>query len=302
MREPTATSGTAETQRSVSRTPLRALDFWAQSSLVSRCVLRRIVTSAGGGRGVKFLCDRCKTRYSIGDDRVRGKILKIRCKNCANVITVREGMDATRRRRRRAAQRPPDHGRPGASPASPAAERPRRRVREPARQAAAGARGGVVRLDRRRPVRSVLARRGAALGREQAVRRRPPLLERRLRRLAARRQGQPLPRPAKDAPRASGAATMPAADSQARGRAQAAVRRDDGVAREGASRRQRCRRTSRSQRAPSPTTQRPRAEHAIRCRGSEPHRARDPETALGGRSPRWRAAFKQRRRRVDASR
>jgi len=41
---------------------------------------------------VKFLCDRCKTRYSIGEDRVRGKILKIRCKNCANVITVREGM------------------------------------------------------------------------------------------------------------------------------------------------------------------------------------------------------------------
>jgi len=44
------------------------------------------------GWRVKFLCDRCKTRYSIGDDRVRGKILKIRCKNCANVITVREGM------------------------------------------------------------------------------------------------------------------------------------------------------------------------------------------------------------------
>lgn len=42
---------------------------------------------------MKFLCDRCKTRYSIGDDRVRGKILKIRCKNCANVITVREGME-----------------------------------------------------------------------------------------------------------------------------------------------------------------------------------------------------------------
>ena len=41
-----------------------------------------------GRQPVKFLCDRCKTRYSIGDDRVRGKILKIRCKNCANVITV----------------------------------------------------------------------------------------------------------------------------------------------------------------------------------------------------------------------
>jgi predicted Zn finger-like uncharacterized protein len=43
---------------------------------------------------MKFLCDRCKTRYSIGDDRVRGKILKIRCKTCMNVITVREGMTA----------------------------------------------------------------------------------------------------------------------------------------------------------------------------------------------------------------
>jgi len=43
---------------------------------------------------MKFLCDRCNTRYSIGDERVRGKILKIRCKNCANVITVREGMAA----------------------------------------------------------------------------------------------------------------------------------------------------------------------------------------------------------------
>jgi predicted Zn finger-like uncharacterized protein len=50
-------------------------------------------TIAARERGVKFLCDKCKTRYSIGDERVRGKILKIRCKNCANVITVREGMD-----------------------------------------------------------------------------------------------------------------------------------------------------------------------------------------------------------------
>ncbi|MBP9207741.1 MAG: zinc-ribbon domain-containing protein [Kofleriaceae bacterium] len=43
---------------------------------------------------MKFACDRCKTRYSIADERVRGKILKIRCKNCANVITVREGGEA----------------------------------------------------------------------------------------------------------------------------------------------------------------------------------------------------------------
>ena len=41
---------------------------------------------------MKFQCDRCKTRYSIADERVAGKILKIRCKNCSAVITVREGM------------------------------------------------------------------------------------------------------------------------------------------------------------------------------------------------------------------
>jgi len=62
---------------------------------------------------VKFLCDRCKTRYSIGDDRVRGKILKIRCKNCANVITVREGMtdvdasDPAPRRNKSTTEAPP---------------------------------------------------------------------------------------------------------------------------------------------------------------------------------------------------
>ena len=42
---------------------------------------------------MKFSCERCHTRYSIADERVRGKILKIRCKTCAAVISVREGMD-----------------------------------------------------------------------------------------------------------------------------------------------------------------------------------------------------------------
>lgn len=71
---------------------------------------------------MKFLCDRCKTRYSIGDDRVRGKILKIRCKNCANVITVREGMtDADAN-----APEPRRNAKPTtlAPPASPASEAP----------------------------------------------------------------------------------------------------------------------------------------------------------------------------------
>jgi predicted Zn finger-like uncharacterized protein len=39
---------------------------------------------------MKFQCDRCKTRYSIADEKVRGKVLKIRCKNCTAVVTVKD--------------------------------------------------------------------------------------------------------------------------------------------------------------------------------------------------------------------
>jgi predicted Zn finger-like uncharacterized protein len=57
---------------------------------------------------MKFNCDRCKTRYSISDERVRGKVLKIRCKICSAVITVREGMTASAPRTPRAASRSGD--------------------------------------------------------------------------------------------------------------------------------------------------------------------------------------------------
>jgi|GEM_PF-7103687 predicted Zn finger-like uncharacterized protein len=43
---------------------------------------------------MKFVCDKCKTKYSIADEKVRRKVLKIRCKNCANVIIVREAVDS----------------------------------------------------------------------------------------------------------------------------------------------------------------------------------------------------------------
>ncbi|MSP58944.1 MAG: AgmX/PglI C-terminal domain-containing protein [Myxococcales bacterium] len=39
---------------------------------------------------MKFVCDQCTTKYSIDDARVRGKVLKIRCKQCNHIITVRE--------------------------------------------------------------------------------------------------------------------------------------------------------------------------------------------------------------------
>lgn len=39
---------------------------------------------------MKFVCEKCQTKYSIADEKVRRKVLKIRCKNCGNVIEVRE--------------------------------------------------------------------------------------------------------------------------------------------------------------------------------------------------------------------
>ncbi|MEW5855462.1 MAG: GYF domain-containing protein, partial [Myxococcota bacterium] len=39
---------------------------------------------------MKFSCDKCETKYSIADEKVRGKVLKIRCKKCENIIVLRE--------------------------------------------------------------------------------------------------------------------------------------------------------------------------------------------------------------------
>ena len=37
---------------------------------------------------MNFSCDNCQRRYSIADEKVRGKTVKVRCKNCQNVISV----------------------------------------------------------------------------------------------------------------------------------------------------------------------------------------------------------------------
>lgn len=57
---------------------------------------------------MKFNCPQCNKPYLIADERVRGKILKIRCKNCSTVITVREGMEQGGSAGRRA--KPPGAG------------------------------------------------------------------------------------------------------------------------------------------------------------------------------------------------
>ncbi|MFZ9887797.1 MAG: zinc-ribbon domain-containing protein [Myxococcota bacterium] len=47
-----------------------------------------------GEVGMKLVCDQCGTRYSVSDDHVRGKGLKIRCKTCSNIIVVPEPNDS----------------------------------------------------------------------------------------------------------------------------------------------------------------------------------------------------------------
>jgi predicted Zn finger-like uncharacterized protein len=39
---------------------------------------------------MKFKCDKCGTRYTIADEKVRKKVLKIRCKICEHVMIVRD--------------------------------------------------------------------------------------------------------------------------------------------------------------------------------------------------------------------
>ena len=50
---------------------------------------------------MKIVCDSCGAKYSIADEKVAGKVFKIRCKKCSAVIVVKgdnqeEGDEATR--------------------------------------------------------------------------------------------------------------------------------------------------------------------------------------------------------------
>ncbi|MEZ4460022.1 MAG: GYF domain-containing protein [bacterium] len=61
---------------------------------------------------MKFYCEQCNTKYSIAEEKVRGKVLKVRCKNCGNIITVRDPQspapaDASRKASPAAPPKPP---------------------------------------------------------------------------------------------------------------------------------------------------------------------------------------------------
>ncbi len=57
---------------------------------------------------MKFICDKCSAKYSISDQKVRKKVLKIRCKKCSHVIIVRDPQSR--------AQRPDAGGQAAAQP------------------------------------------------------------------------------------------------------------------------------------------------------------------------------------------
>src|SRR5262245_60072810 len=63
---------------------------------------------------MKIVCDNCATKYSIADEKVRGKVFKIRCKKCSHIIVVRGGEGAAA-----AAEPAHDAGFPAEEPAAP---------------------------------------------------------------------------------------------------------------------------------------------------------------------------------------
>src|SRR5690606_30608655 len=59
---------------------------------------------------MRIECDKCAAKYSIADEKVKGKTFKIRCKKCSNVIIVRDkaaGDDADAGGEPAAAEEPP---------------------------------------------------------------------------------------------------------------------------------------------------------------------------------------------------
>ena len=73
-----------------------------------------------GSPAMKFYCEQCNTKYSIAEEKVRGKVLKVRCKSCGNIITVRDPEAPTPAAQAPAAStRPGPPKAPGSSPRIP---------------------------------------------------------------------------------------------------------------------------------------------------------------------------------------
>ena len=44
---------------------------------------------------MKFLCDQCKAKYQIADEKVSGKTLRMKCRKCGHIIEIRAATEAT---------------------------------------------------------------------------------------------------------------------------------------------------------------------------------------------------------------
>lgn len=63
---------------------------------------------------MKFLCDNCKAKYQIADEKVAGKTVRMKCRKCGHQIEVRAAVTEST-----SAAPPPDHGRAPPFAASP---------------------------------------------------------------------------------------------------------------------------------------------------------------------------------------
>jgi predicted Zn finger-like uncharacterized protein len=86
---------------------------------------------------MKFLCDQCKAKYQIADDKVQGKTLRMKCRKCGHVIEIRSTGEASasgetmqlsalsEEAAKAAVAAPPTIPAPAPAPAAPAPAAPR---------------------------------------------------------------------------------------------------------------------------------------------------------------------------------
>ncbi|MBV9945454.1 MAG: zinc-ribbon domain-containing protein, partial [Myxococcales bacterium] len=72
---------------------------------------------------MKFLCEQCKAKYQIADDKVAGKTVRMKCRKCGHLIEVRAAVTETSVTAAPAAERP-SAPQPAARPPQPARTAP----------------------------------------------------------------------------------------------------------------------------------------------------------------------------------
>ena len=128
--------------------------------------------AAGRENRVKFLCDQCKAKYQISDDKVAGKTVRMKCRKCGHMIEVRAAVTGTSvaDRNTGTAAAAPTSGSHADSPPSPGEQRrsrlsPESRPRSPPRPA----RDEPVSSGQARPAPPAHAATRSARGRVQVV-------------------------------------------------------------------------------------------------------------------------------------